>query len=387
MKLETNGHYHGIRMDEQFMRGFHMDLWWFRPAPVIPGEWGRVTDAAPRSYACPHCGQCPPIETNGTDYRFGGEPCPRPNGLVTVFDLACPSGVLVVANDLRHLAPVPTDTFNVNINLGCDQTSRAYANAGMAHAFVGNTCPGVFKSRGHTYRIGYERRRGQRLAGICTDLWWYSLMDADVYANRVAFFGGKSEPEQVIRVKPGVYRFTHTYDRESDTFSKFEWVGPCEAQPDTWLEQFKSAMAGAGACVAQLMHDWPTLYGNSPVRALDSIFESRRDWHPNGHPLLALDPNIVPVEIGRIEGQHHWSLSSCGILANAAGIYPSWAPPPNTDPKLNPSFLRAAYFALKNIEEFGVACYREDLARETVNIAKRIYAGLTERYPEFGHGS
>jgi hypothetical protein len=384
MKLETNGHYFGYDINEQFMRMFVADntMYWGANPESTPG-WRVFVKQVSRSYACSHCGHRPKVETDGTDYRFVGEPCPHPEGLTTEFELACPSGMLVVANDLRGLAPVATDTFNVNTIYGCHQTTHAYVIAGMAHAFVGNTCPGVFKSRGHSYRIGYERRRGNRVAGICTDLWWYSIIDADLYASRVAYFGDPCASVQTVKVKPGVYKFTHGYNRESDTFATFKWVRPCSVEPDTWLENFKSETLDAGACVAQLMRDWPTLYGDNPLGALNSIFDGSDDWHPNGHPVMKIDPDIVPVELGPIDGQHHWHITG-GVLAHAAGIFHSWESPPEVLPKLNASFLRAAYFMLKNILTHGVVkTERDDLSAATVALARRIFAGLSEKYPEF----
>lgn len=152
--------------------------------------------------------------------------------------LAVPSGRIVAGNDFRdeYEQDAPdrivcgqkfgkdhqSFKFDVNTDWGCRQVFMFYAKRGMAHGFVGNTCPGIYRlpdgrltiSQCRYDRDNYERvdRPGESVGSICTDLWWYSLADHDDLASRP---GGKDQIKHgsVIRVEPGIYRVTHRYHR------------------------------------------------------------------------------------------------------------------------------------------------------------------------------
>jgi hypothetical protein len=175
--------------------------------------------------------------------------CPFPHGIPEIsFELPVPSGKLVVANDLRHLFEGEYEEvdlrpnskgwgFNINSDFGCVQVFQTYGKLGMAHGFVGNTCPGMYRIDENTLTLStvehdeetYELKElpGERVAGVCTDLWWYSVMDYDMYKERAG-----EEPNKhcdVVDVKPGIYRVTHRYhmiDRDAnitDHYAVFKW--------------------------------------------------------------------------------------------------------------------------------------------------------------------
>lgn len=150
-----------------------------------------------RLRTCPCCGEEDfTAETNGLVVRLVGEPCKFPNGLPpTEWELNVPSGKLVIANDLRKVFPLPEDDrFDINTALGCHMTAMSYAANGLSHAFVGNSCPGVYKCTNGSFKIANPPSDekwdgedfveimpepefdGERIAGICTDLWWYSTV-------------------------------------------------------------------------------------------------------------------------------------------------------------------------------------------------------------------
>ncbi len=159
-------------------------------------------------FACPVCGDYLGLETDAKTIRFTSS-CPYPKGIEFKIELNVPSGKMVVENDLRHLFPINGD-FNINVEKNCMLASQAYAEVGMAHAFVGNTCPGLFKINNKYYTIA-QTDKSRCLAGIVTDLWWYSIVDADEYTRR----GGNIEDVHVVKVPPGVYEFHHVKDHES----------------------------------------------------------------------------------------------------------------------------------------------------------------------------
>lgn len=132
--------------------------------------------------------------------------------------LEIPSGKLVCANDLRYEFPLDTkEDFNINETVGIKQTIEAYAQAGMFHGFVGNSCPSVYKNGNKLTVVNpksdddYEPidtdELGVRVGGVITDLWWYSIADYDEYIAR----GGEVDKEyvDVIDVEPGRYVLSH----------------------------------------------------------------------------------------------------------------------------------------------------------------------------------
>lgn len=187
---------------------------------------------------CYTCGEEVEFETNGLTIQ-AKNPCPHPNGISLTFELNIPSGVMVVANDLRDHFNFEDD-FNVNTAMGIVKTTKAMEKIGCAHAFVGNSSPGVYKtgentfivaSSGYNEKTGGEKKpKGKRVATICTDLWWYSIVDWNEFKKRKC--NGKYQIDKV-KVKPGVYRFSHFYGtgqkfeknfEKPSIFTKIEWL-------------------------------------------------------------------------------------------------------------------------------------------------------------------
>lgn len=76
---------------------------------------------------------------------------------------------------------------------------------------------------------------GERVAGICTDLWWFSLADYDEFVARDGLTKYNPETQWTVNtfdVTPGTYKFTyHSYDTSFDrdvyypvTYAEFELV-------------------------------------------------------------------------------------------------------------------------------------------------------------------
>jgi hypothetical protein len=165
---------------------------------------------------------------------FGAETvCQYPDGLPEYsMRLAVPSGKIVAGNDFRdEYEPCASERivygtilekelesfrYDVDTDMGCRQVFMFYAKRGLAHGFIGNSCPGVYRIDDDTLTISQCRHDedykitdlpGDHVGGICTDLWWYSLADYDDLARRCG--GDPSKGNDVIDVKPGTYRVTH----------------------------------------------------------------------------------------------------------------------------------------------------------------------------------
>lgn len=365
------------------------------------------------------------LETNGKVVRIGGPPCQFPDGLPpNEWELNVPSGRLVIANDLRELFPLEDDHFDVNTDIGCRQTASAYAAVGMSHAFVGNTCPGVYRCKDGTYKIANPpsedrwdektkkyvpfkaKFEGERLAGICTDLWWYSICDEEEYKRRLKRFKRKKDRDiEVIDVEPGVYRFRHSSeDREGPkvVYTRFERVRAPDPVKD-FLSSYETVDVNPHAYVQAQAARWPTLYGKvkerrgrkeEPVpwaelteeqrlsawqRVMDHVFNvigGGTEWHEKGFPVGRVDPSVPDVEPPSFRAQHHWYPFS----KKYSGIFEQKV--------LTPSFAKVAFRILESVISFGTDVHDSAHSREVAAVRERMleaverYRELMKQYPE-----
>jgi hypothetical protein len=381
---------------------------------------------------CSYCGvRRLTIETNGMTLRLTGDDCPLPNGFEpNVWELNVPSGKIVVANDLRNWFPLPDgdgEIASLNTAIGLRQTAQAYAAVGMAHGFVGNSCPGIFRLNEGKFKICNEPSdeiwdaeseewidredgppfEGESVGRVVTDLWWYSLCDADEFERRTAKFG---QPEsrrhlETIDVKPGVYRFTHFdesngNDDDERVYATFEWVREADPVKD-FLKEWESVDVNPNAYVQAQVRRWPTLYGahrgsilseeNIPwsemteeqkyrswQRVADHTFctiGGGVEWHEKGFPQSKVDPEIPDIEPPSFREQYHWYPFSKGY----GGLF--------EPEKLSPSFAKLAFRVLESVISFGMhvrddAHSREVLyTRERMMLAVERYRELAEKYP------
>lgn len=175
------------------------------------------------------------------------EACSYPDGFPEYsVSINVPSGKLVIGNDFRDLFSI-NPNYDINYAAGCKDYSEAYADVGMICIFVGNTCPGIYQLDNQTLHIAnaaYEEKDdnleyshpAKNHGGICTDLWWYSAMDYDLYRKlyEETYKREFSAHETVVEIEPGLYKATarcHILDRDSSgemLFSVIERVGDCK---------------------------------------------------------------------------------------------------------------------------------------------------------------
>lgn len=370
---------------------------------------------------CHYCGENNfGLETNGQVLRIEGASCEFSKGMPpSEFELNVPSGKLVVANDLRELFPLLEDDFNVNTLWGCRQTTLAYAAIGMAHAIVGNSCPGVFQCEDGTFKIAnpppdehwngkawVEVRPkplfdGKKVASITTDLWWYSLCDYDDFKRRCRYFKHKVKDFhiKVVKVVPGVYRFQHDDEarghrgRDECVFARFKRVRKADKVKD-FLASYKEAEVNPHAYVLAQVKQWPTLYGKvkegssgkeTPIpwgkmtprdqllswqRVADQVFctiGSGTEWHEKGFPLAKVDQGVPDIDPPSFREQFHWYPFS----APYGGLY---------EPKvLTPSFAKLAFRVLESIISFGMTVNDGAHSREVIYTRQRMLAAV-KRY-------
>lgn len=359
--------------------------------------------------ACPVCAEHLATETDGKTIRPTTE-CKYPNGMTIEFELNVPSGKIVCRDDLRPLFDYYGD-FNINTTLGTMQATLAMAKIGCAHGYVGNSCPGIYRQADDTYIIAngaypkdsdyddedFIAPEGERVAGICTDLWWYSLVDYDEFKKRA---GKDVTPEdagaEVFEVKPGVYRFHQMREdlnnEEKDgvpyTYAEFKWAREPDPVVD-YLEEVRDRNFTIGQVVHRSLSNYPGLYPDSLEgiqSALSHIFcviGGGGEWHENG--FIQYDPGMPADEPettipkfdkpGRWYGLHPGYSSIC-VLAGVKNDYYN----PKDVSHMNESFLRVAFDVARNIYLFGAGnthCNDENQRK----YALQCLQGLAKRYP------
>lgn len=377
---------------------------------------------------CSYCGEDDFVtETNGLVVRLAGPPCKYPLGLPhTEWELNVPSGKIVVANDLRTLFPLTDDDFDVNTTMGCRLTALAYAEVGLSHAFVGNSCPGVFKCSDGSLKIAnapqdeeWDGKKhvkidpapkfdGEHVAGVCTDLWWFSICDHDEFTRRLKHFKQKAKDYNIetVALKPGVYRFRHDEEARSYNgpgecvYTRFEWVREADPIKDL-LGNYQQIDVNPHAYVQAQVARWPTLYGKAePLskdkgpswsgmtekdqlaswqRVADHVFctlGGGTEWHEKGFPTAKVDPTIPDVDPPNFREQHHWYPFS----KPHGGLF---------EPKtLSPSFAKLAFRVLESIISFGTGVRDGAHSRNVVHVRERMlvavkrYRELAKMYPD-----
>lgn len=280
------------------------------------------------------------------------------------FQINIPSGKFIVANDLRGLVAL-CGGFYVNTILGCRQTSEAYAVSDLAHAVVGNTCPTVWRKNKETFFIGVSNGRKNprkgltRVAGVCTDLWWYSIMDYDIAHQRLA--GRSLSAVDTVHCTPGVYEFTHVYhtvnrdSNKSQIFTSFKRIAapkPIAADP------YRSLTYTADQIILSRLSDsFYSRRGDKPdaalYRAIDQLMltiGAGAEYHPNGwwNSKPTLDPiyaNNTTYKIPTLSRMARWyDISNFSIIYKIAH---------KTVPVVHPSFVQLTYNILQCITTYG----------------------------------
>lgn len=361
--------------------------------------------------SCGCCGETLHLEFNGVELRYTTE-CPNPEAhFETEVTLNVPSGKLLVANDLRNLVPIPADR-DINQIRETLKTTEDYAKAGCAYGFVGNTCPGFYLEDDGTYTVAtklgayheeedeYEDSEETPLASICTDLWWYSIMDYDEALKRAEYFGCEATLDaEVVEVPAGLYKIQVLYPLDRDNseiviYARFSRVGEAVEQPD-WISEYENASLTASRVLQQSIQNYPALYDKGNVArsfaaAAGHIMCTNGngvDWHENGHPLGNVRVDIQEMEIPRFHFQHNWYPISPGYctLLRAAGMQSKGYY--NGEEKLNESFARLAFNILESMISYGfdLCGWGEQSPLEQythlLSYAVEAYYKLRDKYP------
>lgn len=376
-------------------------------------------------FRCYQCGQDIGLQTDGRSVTCYN-PCPHPDGFPPmVVELNVPSGRMAVGNDFRDLFRVIGD-YDIGTLAGMAKTMAAYAAAGMAHGFVGNSCPGFWRLRSDKkkFAIGCGvwkkgddyldeqlpvARNSVRVGGVSTSLWWYSVADHAEFLKRA---GKRAEDYDVdvVECLPGVYRFTHVthlIDRDDGTrpqvMARVEWVRKPDPPVD-YDAHYRSLDLTAGQVLLDAVRRYPTLFlkdGEAGAASLASaagqvllVSGSGYELHPNGwlgsNPDLDNDSERVAVPV--FDAPYHWyDIDQYSFLVNAAGQGENLWDRGGRLPEyyLNESFTELAFNVLQCIVRHGVdgtANRHVDpdgrRAAESWRWARIALKGLAARYPD-----
>ncbi len=358
-------------------------------------------DVSFTSKECCNCGEV--IENIKLDSRgvtVGNTKCKYSNGLKYDFYLNVPSGKLVIANDLRALFPMHGDYY-INLAFNCMKTSMKYASMGLAHAFVGNTCPSVFKLDNSNFAIGVKGSRNQnpikdakRVAGICTDLWWYSICDFDEFQKR-----NKKNIDfdvSIVKCEPGYYKFTHLYFKNNTEdykkpvlYTKIKRVSKPKPVVDYEAEYMKLNIT-AGQAVKQQFESWNCIFPTYQ-KAAESILFRHRMFHPNGwvfdYPDVSNDMPDMEIPMFNAPITEYDARNQSCALAYMAGVgkgaydfrgYKNF-------PKLNDSYIQLVFNILQALVRHGLYLQESplDLKKETTfpEWAKEALISMANKYP------
>lgn len=371
---------------------------------------------------CPYCDKSNfRFECNGVSLRFDGEDCIRPNGFPpNEWELNVPSGKLVVANDLRDWFPSPQgDRFDINNTKGTRASTDAYASVGLSYAYVGNTCPAVYELGEGSFKISsgsydededepVDPKEGKQVASICTDLWWYSICDFDEFKQRSRQFKLKQRDAraEIIRVKPGVYRFRHFDEVDRDApgetvFSVFEWVREADSVQASQAKRKKIEPYNAHAYVQACVQAYPTLY--CPRRP-KSTYRDRLSWEElNEEQKTRCWQRVADQTFFTLGNGVEWSEDGCptGTVPPKEDVEPpqfreqfhwypfctEYTPIKECGSKMAPSFVKLAFRILESVISFGMHVSTDNNSKRHTSQARKLmleavnlYRGLAKKH-------
>lgn len=383
--------------------------------------------------------------------------CRYPGGIKSMnMELNCPSGKLVFANDLRRYFKVIGD-WDINKQIGILKTFKSYEAVGMAYGFVGNSCPGVYRvdnqhltisssapvsfwdAEAEVYvdyteeEIATMSPAGEDVGSICTDLWWYSVVDYDDLVNRLdsknveLFIKNNCD---VVEVLPGVYKVDHflkNHSRYDDHFHLKEQSEPWHYAKFTWVRipdpirdfqvEFNSMNYTIGQTWLEALTKYASLYGFDDdelpeyltmqervvklmtfplerIEASAACFYNHTlctngngiDWHPNGWGSSGwINPETPDFVLPPLTKTYHWYPMSNNYcpLDLVALDKEKW----EEKIHFNHSFLAAAWEVIHSILKFGVVVHEYrgiSVDQETkilIGAAISHLRGLDTRYP------
>lgn len=196
----------------------------------IAGKWasGQQTDPVKINShirGCSNCGESVNVYFDGKVITIGDTKCSIPGAPAPYsVQINVPSGKLICENDLREFVPGVEDMYTTAY-VEMVKYVNEYAAGGLFHAFVGNSCPSLYLKNNDILTVAnvhddddedyIDHGFGEQVGSICTDLWWFSIMDEDtLLKNHKEFYPNDKKFNfdemkfTIIDVEPGLYEMT-----------------------------------------------------------------------------------------------------------------------------------------------------------------------------------
>jgi hypothetical protein len=179
--------------------------------------------------SCPMCDEYVAIminyETNTIVPHLEAKPCKLPKSATRVsVTLKSPSGKLVFLNDPRaFFKEERSDQYETSINstLGCIEETKFHAKHNIGYFFIGNTVADIIQKKGEILTLCYNDEDDKQVAkykdyknkgDICTGLWWYTVLDYDLYLKlcEAQEVNPDSIKHTVVTIKALKYKVSHS---------------------------------------------------------------------------------------------------------------------------------------------------------------------------------
>ena len=139
-----------------------------------------------------------------------------------VVELPSPSGKLVFLNDPRSFLHIERENrykLSINSILGKLQETEAYAEKDVGFFFIGNCMPYIFQKDNEILFSSFNEESDedierfkdhQELGYVCTGLWWYSILDHQLFLDLCASKG--INPDDIEHTVATTNKATFTVD-------------------------------------------------------------------------------------------------------------------------------------------------------------------------------
>ena len=293
-----------------------------------------------------------------------------------VIDLNVPSGEMVFSDGLPGFFVL--GEYDVNTEIGTIKKIKAMERIGCAYAYIGNSCPIVYRIDGRNLLVAaiMSQRRKNKPEKIAPDC--DRPLVVRICRCRGIRAAHRAEKNR-LRLRNGGSRSIQVYPYAARELGCPDLcqnrLGSGTGSKKDYLAEYRAMDFTAGQVIRAMMIRWPRLFEgpNALMHAAKHIIctmDGGRSWHANGFPQFGLNisPEIEDMAIPVFDQPFDWypMYEECAMVRAA-----------NEEIRFNPSFASLA----KNVARCMI---KHGSGRHTGNpqIAQECLAKLDILYPE-----